>query len=276
MGWFGFNGGSALVGGNLAVSAVISTHISACCAAVVSLMLASRHKRPGATAMFNGVLSGLAGITAASGYVSTQATVVIGCLSGVIAHYGVHWSKAHNIDDALDVHWVHGATGVVGAVLLGVFGRSSAVEQVRDMEHLSISWNQIAIQVVGVVVVAVYAGVMTYLILLAMAQHFGSLIHDDEAQKLGLDWVDHGEVAYHKMNVLPSASTSHELGADLNAAEGGSLRPGMRGRQSQALAKSSSYDDLSQLPFEDEYFRSVVPDLSASSSAVGARYGSVN
>jgi hypothetical protein len=110
------------------------------------------------------------------------------------------------------------------------------------------------------------------------------------------------------MNVLPSASPSHELGADLNAAEGGSLRPGkgfsdfssasaavwwslisfcfslaivqmeagMRGRQSQALAKSSSYDDLSRLPFEDEYFCSGVADLSSSSPAVAVRYGSVN
>ena len=102
MGWFGFNGGSALVGGNLAVSAVISTHMSACCSACVCLFLASREKRPGATAIFNGVLAGLAGITAASGYVSTQATVVIGTISGVMSHYGIQLSKGRfGIDDAL-------------------------------------------------------------------------------------------------------------------------------------------------------------------------------
>jgi len=246
MGWFGFNGGSALVGGNLAVSAVISTHVAGCCSACVCLLLASREKRPGATAIFNGVLAGLAGITGASGYVSTQATMMIGTLSGFVSYYGIQLSKGKfGIDDALDVHQVHGATGIIGCVALGIFGRSSAVEQVRDMEHLTISWNQVGIQIVGVTVVGVYAGACTYAILRVMSQHFGSLVHDDDAQKLGLDWVDHGEVAYHRMNVLRSVpgagDAKMELGHDISSAKAG-------------LVKSGSYEDLSRLPYEEEYF----------------------
>eukprot|EP00918_Siedleckia_nematoides_P044339 GHVU01096990.1.p1 GENE.GHVU01096990.1~~GHVU01096990.1.p1 ORF type:complete len:425 (-),score=31.59 GHVU01096990.1:470-1744(-) len=237
MGWFGFNGGSALVGGELAVSAVVSTHMSACCSACVTLVLASRDKRPGATAIFNGVLAGLAGITAASGYVSTQATILIGGCSGALSYYGMQLSKNKlHIDDALDVHWVHGATGIVGAIALGIFGRSSAVEQVRDMERLRISWNQVGVQIVGVTVVGVYSASMTYFILKCMAQHFGTLALDEDEQHIGLDWIDHGEVAYHKINVLSSVVAATKP-------EGG-----------KSLHKSNSYDNIRELPSEEDYF----------------------
>ncbi|EKX47580.1 ammonium transporter [Guillardia theta CCMP2712] len=177
MGWFGFNGGSALQAGNLAVSAVVSTHIAACFSASVWLILSMIHHRPAATGIFNGVLAGLAGITAASGWISTQATIFIGITCGFVSYYGIRLSKARlHIDDALDVHMVHGATGAVGAVLLGVFGR-------RESEEVS-----------------------------------------------SLDWVDHGEVAYHRLSVLPP------------------------GKQGLAEEYSTISEDL-QLPMEDEYFR---------------------
>jgi len=93
--WMGFNGGSSFEAGNLAVSAVVSTHIAGCCSAVVWLGLSMYHHRPAATSIINGVLSGLAGITPASGIVDTQATIIIGLACGLLSYYGVQFSKGN-------------------------------------------------------------------------------------------------------------------------------------------------------------------------------------
>lgn len=213
MGWFGFNGGSALAAGNLALSAVVSTHVGGCCSALVWLLLSMRHDRPASTGIFNGVLAGLAGITPASGFVGTQATIVIGLFCGVVSYYGVFISKGRfHIDDALDVHWVHGATGVVGSILLGIFG-THASDGVTGYEvHFRGTFEQTAIQTIGVAVVALYAGLVTVSILFVMQSYMGQLSHDDEKQHMGLDWVDHGEVAYHRLNVLSNEISMHGVG----------------------------------------------------------------
>jgi len=210
MGWFGFNGGSAMHAGNLAVSAVVSTHVAACVSCVVWLVLSMWNHRPAATAMFNGILAGLAGITPASGFVSTQATIVIGLLCGLLAYYGSQISKKRfHIDDALDVHWIHGATGSLGSILLGVFGRRAG-DGVSDYElHFHSSPWQIFIQTVGVGIVGCYSFAVTWTILSAMKARMGPLAHDEDAQEAGLDWVDHGEVAYCRLNVLREIRTTH-------------------------------------------------------------------
>eukprot|EP00286_Rhodomonas_abbreviata_P014524 CAMPEP_0181328724 /NCGR_PEP_ID=MMETSP1101-20121128/22894_1 /TAXON_ID=46948 /ORGANISM="Rhodomonas abbreviata, Strain Caron Lab Isolate" /LENGTH=486 /DNA_ID=CAMNT_0023437683 /DNA_START=168 /DNA_END=1628 /DNA_ORIENTATION=+ len=203
MGWFGFNGGSALAAGTLAVSAVVSTHVGGCCSAVVWLLLSMKQHRPASTGIFNGVLAGLAGITPASGYVNTQATILIGLLCGVTSYYGVQFSKGRlHIDDALDVHWVHGFTGALGSIVLGIFGqKSSNVVHGYEMNFHG-TFTQVALQVFGVTVVGVYAGAMTLGILWCLEKNLGPLSHTEDKQQMGLDWVDHGEVAYHRLNVL--------------------------------------------------------------------------
>ncbi len=81
MGWFGFNAGSALTSGSLATSAVASTQIAACCSGMAWLLCSWVKGKPSSVALINGVIAGLAGITPASGYVSSQASIVIGVVS---------------------------------------------------------------------------------------------------------------------------------------------------------------------------------------------------
>eukprot|EP00291_Cryptomonas_curvata_P026344 CAMPEP_0172175382 /NCGR_PEP_ID=MMETSP1050-20130122/14194_1 /TAXON_ID=233186 /ORGANISM="Cryptomonas curvata, Strain CCAP979/52" /LENGTH=473 /DNA_ID=CAMNT_0012847473 /DNA_START=48 /DNA_END=1469 /DNA_ORIENTATION=+ len=208
MGWFGFNGGSALSCGTTAVSAVVSTHIGACASAIVWVVLCMRNHRPAATGIYNGVLAGLAGITPASGFVNIQATMFIGVVCGLVSYYGVHFSKKRmHIDDALDVHWVHGATGVVGSLMIGVFGQLETDNFGGIYFNFAASPKQFGIQVIGVLVAGLYSGVVTYLILRTMEGVMGDLTHADGKLDTGLDWVDHGEVAYHQLAILPTEET---------------------------------------------------------------------
>jgi Amt family ammonium transporter len=120
MGWFGFNAGSALTSGSLATSAVASTQIAACASGMVWLCISWGRGKPSSIALINGVIAGLAGITPASGYVSSQSSIVIGLILGVVSYGGV-WLFKHKlrIDDALDVSSVHGLTGIVGSLSIG-------------------------------------------------------------------------------------------------------------------------------------------------------------
>uniref|UniRef100_A0A7S0W7E8 Ammonium transporter n=1 Tax=Hemiselmis tepida TaxID=464990 RepID=A0A7S0W7E8_9CRYP len=203
MGWFGFNGGSALGAGSLAVSSVVSTHVGACCSAIVWLFLSMRAHRPAATGILNGVLAGLAGITPASGYVNTQATIVIGLACGFLSYHGCQFSKGRlGIDDALDVHMVHGATGALGSLFVGVFGNLRDADMGGKFFEFQSGPKQFLLQVFGVVFVGAYAAVATWGILRTLQGWMGDLTHDDDRLEIGLDWVDHGEVAYHKLHVL--------------------------------------------------------------------------
>ncbi|KAJ1470774.1 hypothetical protein T484DRAFT_1917241 [Baffinella frigidus] len=196
--------------------------VAACVSCVVWLVLSMWNHRPAATAMFNGILAGLAGITPASGFVitlsdfffyyvghtpagilaglagitpasgfvSTQATIVIGLLCGLLAYYGSQISKKRfHIDDALDV---------------------------SDYElHFHSSPWQIFIQTVGVGIVGCYSFAVTWTILSAMKTRtrplahdadapeagfawarMGPLAHDEDAQEAGLDWARMGPLAH--------------------------------------------------------------------------------
>eukprot|EP00283_Hemiselmis_rufescens_P010310 CAMPEP_0173419392 /NCGR_PEP_ID=MMETSP1357-20121228/1251_1 /TAXON_ID=77926 /ORGANISM="Hemiselmis rufescens, Strain PCC563" /LENGTH=438 /DNA_ID=CAMNT_0014382031 /DNA_START=201 /DNA_END=1514 /DNA_ORIENTATION=- len=207
MGWFGFNGGSALGAGSLAVSSVVSTHVGGCCSAIVWLVLSMRAHRPAATSILNGVLAGLAGITPASGYVNTQATIVIGLACGFLSYYGCHFSKGRmHVDDALDVHMIHGATGALGSLFVGVFGNLQATDMGGHFFEFQSGPKQFLLQLFGVSFVTVYSGIVTYVILVSLQRSLGDLTHDEDKLDMGLDWVDHGEVAYHKLHVLSSNS----------------------------------------------------------------------
>merc|ERR1711972_31345 len=126
MGWYGFNAGSALSSGRLAVDTMATTTTATCTALITSTIISLiKHKRAVDTvAVLNGALAGLAGITPASGFVQPLYASLIGVLLGLISHFSIMLLKGKlKIDDALDVGSVHGATGVLGSLLIGVFDR---------------------------------------------------------------------------------------------------------------------------------------------------------
>lgn len=194
-GWFGFNAGSALGSGALAVSAFVNTN-SAAAMAMLAWMTASwlRHKRPSVLGASAGAVAGLVAITPAAGFVTPMASLLIGFIAGGACFFVVEYVVRGRVDDALDVFGVHGVGGVLGALLVGVFATKTVNAAGADGLLLG-NFKQLGVQALTVGVVAVYSAAMTWGILKVIDLVVGLRVSQKEEQ-LGLDSTQHGEVAY--------------------------------------------------------------------------------
>lgn len=194
-GWFGFNAGSALSSGALAVSAFVNTN-SAAAMATLAWMTAGwmRHKRPSVLGASAGAVAGLVAITPAAGFVTPMASLIIGFIAGGACFFVVEYVVRGRIDDALDVFGVHGVGGVLGALLVGVFA-TKAVNSAGADGLLLGNVKQLGVQALTVVVVAAYSAAMTWGILKVINLVVGLRVSQQDEQ-LGLDSTQHGEVAY--------------------------------------------------------------------------------
>jgi Amt family ammonium transporter len=196
LGWFGFNAGSALASGALAASALLATQIGACTCALVWVCLSwKRTGKPTVSAVINGAISGLAGITPAAGFISGQWAFVLGIVLGFASYYGIVLIKERlKIDDVLDVSSVHGITGITGALWIGLFA-SSAINSAGPDGWFYGNPMQLAIQAFGIGVGALLAFVGTVVILKLIDFTVGIRVKEEE-EDLGLDISYHQEVAY--------------------------------------------------------------------------------
>src|SRR6201986_3148069 len=119
VGWFGFNGGSALAANSRAVMAIIATHLAACAGALTwGAVEWSMQRKPSGLGMISGAVAGLGTITPASGFVTPWQGVLIGIIAGGICFWACTWLKRHfRYDDSLDVFGVHGVGGITGTLL---------------------------------------------------------------------------------------------------------------------------------------------------------------
>ncbi len=122
-GWFGFNGGSQLAADGIAANALLVTNVAACAGALIWLTIEwFIVKKPTLIGMASGAVSGLVGITPASGYVDVSGALAIGVISGLVGYWGVvHLKSMIKHDDTLDAFGIHGLVGIAGALLTGVF-----------------------------------------------------------------------------------------------------------------------------------------------------------
>jgi Amt family ammonium transporter len=194
-GWFGFNAGSALGSGALAVSAFVTTNTAAAMAAL-TWMTASwiRHERPSVLGATAGAVAGLVGITPAAGFVTPMAALIIGFLAGLICFVVVEFIVRQHVDDALDVFGVHGVGGIVGALATGIFA-TTAVNSAGADGLLAGNAGLLGVQFLAVAVVAVYSAGMTWGLLKLVDVVMGLRVSPEEEQR-GLDSSQHGEIAY--------------------------------------------------------------------------------
>ncbi|MGB0997178.1 MAG: ammonium transporter [Pseudomonadales bacterium] len=195
VGWFGFNGGSALAANGDAGMAMLATHISAA-AGAFTWMLAEkiRFGKPSALGIVTGMVAGLGTITPASGFVGPGGALIIGISAGVVCFYATIYIKQRlKIDDSLDVFPVHGVGGILGTLLTAVFA-SNALGVFSGQEDIVIS-SQLGVQAIGVVSTIVYTGVVTWLILKLTDVLVGNRVDEDQEQE-GLDLVSHNERGY--------------------------------------------------------------------------------
>ena len=197
VGWFGFNGGSALSAGSRAVFAIVATHLSACTGAAVWSAIEWTHRgKPSVLGMISGAVAGLGTITPASGFVLPWQAVLIGAAAGALCYFAWTTVKARlGYDDSLDVFGVHGVGGVLGTLLAGVFA-TAAVSESAAGPGVSGLWEgdvrQFAVQVVGVVVTVAWCAFGTWVALKATSAIVALRVSGDEERE-GLDVSQHGE-----------------------------------------------------------------------------------
>ena len=198
VGWFGFNGGSALAANGDAAMAMLVTHISAATAAITWMFYEwVKFGKPTALGMVTGIIAGLGTITPASGFVGPAGALVIGFLAGVVCFNAVIFVKQKlKIDDSLDVFPVHGVGGIIGTLLAGIFAASSlGIFSGQGLaEGMTIS-SQLGVQFVGVISTIIYTAVATFIILKIVEPITGLRVSDDEEQQ-GIDITSHEEKGY--------------------------------------------------------------------------------
>lgn len=195
-GWFGFNGGSAVASGALATNAFVVTHIAAA-AAALSWMAAEwlQRGKPTALGVASGLVAGLVAITPASGFVGPMAAMVIGLAVGVICYMAVSLIKPmFGYDDSLDAFGVHGVGGSFGAIATGLFA-SKAINAAGNDGFFFGNPGLLWTQTVAVVVVAVYAFVVSLVLLKVIDWTMGLRVSAEEEME-GLDLTQHGESGY--------------------------------------------------------------------------------
>jgi ammonium transporter, Amt family len=195
VGWFGFNGGSALAANDAAASAIINTHVAASVAALVWILI-ERFKVGKSTAVgfATGAVAGLATITPAAGTVGPGGAIIIGLLAGLVCFWCVGLIKGTlKIDDSLDVFAVHGVGGMLGSLLLAIFA-SENLGGVGYAEGAGMG-TQLWIQLKGVAIVAVYSAVVTLIIGYMVSMVLPMRVNEDQ-ERDGLDIASHGERAW--------------------------------------------------------------------------------
>ena len=198
VGWFGFNGGSALSAGSRAVYAITATHLAACAGAVVWTGLEwAQRGRPSVLGIISGAVAGLGTVTPASGYILPWHGVVIGLIAGGICYWACIWLK-HKLayDDSLDVFGVHGIGGILGTLLAGVFATGAVSISPEATEGLKglIDGNpaQLGIQAIGVIVTTAWCAAGTF-VALKLTGLLTPLRADKDEEVEGLDLALHGE-----------------------------------------------------------------------------------
>ena len=195
VGWFGFNGGSALAANDDAASAIINTHAAACVAALVWLAIEKiTVGKPTSVGFATGAIAGLATVTPAAGFIAPGAAMLFGAIAALVCYPMIQLVKRRlEIDDSLDVFAVHGVGGMIGAILLAVF-ISPQLGGTGYAEGMGLA-RQLVAQVAGVGIVALWSAFATVVCALMVSMIIPMRVSEDEERE-GLDITSHGERAW--------------------------------------------------------------------------------
>ncbi|HUF64327.1 MAG TPA: ammonium transporter [Verrucomicrobiales bacterium] len=193
VGWFGFNAGSQIAANGAAGMTMLVTHIAAAVASLTWMTVEwLKTGKPGLVGIVTGMVAGLATITPASGNVGPMGAIFLGILAGIVCYFACGFVKGVlRVDDTLDVFAVHGVGGMMGSLLVAVFG--SAVFGGSGVENVV---QQLGIQSLAILVTAIWSALVTLLIVFVIRSVAGFRVTRDE-ENAGLDQSAHGESAYN-------------------------------------------------------------------------------
>ena len=192
VGWFGFNGGSALTATDDASMAIINTHVAAATAALVWVLVEKIAFGKATTVGFaTGAIAGLATVTPAAGFISPGAAILFGILAALVCYYAIQLVKTKlAIDDSLDVFAVHGVGGMLGSLLLGIF-LSQELGGTGYAEGMTMA-GMVGVQALGIAIVALFSAIVTAVIAIGVSLFIPMRVTEEEEVQ-GLDQTSHGE-----------------------------------------------------------------------------------
>jgi Amt family ammonium transporter len=200
VGWFGFNGGSALAADGSAAMALLVTHIAAATGAMTWMFIEwKRFGKPTGLGAATGMVAGLGTITPASGFVGPGGALIIGLLAGGICFTATQFMKrVLKVDDSLDVFPVHGVGGMLGTLLAAVFSSTALgiFSGYGFADGISSMGGQVWVQFVGVISTVAYTAVLTWVVLKVVALLTKGLRVSSEQEIEGLDIASHEERGY--------------------------------------------------------------------------------
>jgi ammonium transporter, Amt family len=184
IGWFGFNGGSALAANSQAGMASVNTLVSAALAAMVFMGLEWLFGgKASLVGMSTGAVAGLVAITPAAGYVTLDAAFAFGAAGGLVSYIGLNWLKPRlNVDDSLDVFAIHGLVGIAGSVMTPLFSRP----------ELSGAPSSLVAELTATVAVFFYSFVVSWIVMKLLDLVIGARVSANDEDD-GLDLSQHGE-----------------------------------------------------------------------------------
>ncbi|WP_435334240.1 ammonium transporter [Haloarchaeobius sp. TZWWS8] len=208
-GWYGFNVGTqatvlsvaedgsvAFMGAALGRVALVTTLGMGAGAVAAMVVSTSWQGKPDPLWMANGLLAGLVAVTGAVPHVTWWGGLVLGALGGAIVLPAYRFTvDTLKIDDVCGVFAVHGAAGAIGTVLIPVFGASSSGVAILGDGWAFMGATQLAMQVVGVALIALWTIVATGVTFAALDSVFGLRVSEEE-EIAGLDAGEHGVSTY--------------------------------------------------------------------------------
>ncbi len=211
-GWFGFNAGSTLSATHASLGHIAVTTMLAAAAgsAAVILFTTVRYKKADPPSVINGALAGLVGITAGCAFVSNEVAILIGAVCGVCMVLATEWLEARKIDDPVGAFPVHGVSGSIGTLMVGLFAQKDMLG--RDYGGLLTdgSWYLLGVQALGLVVICIWGFAFTWVAFKVIGLFVPIRVSRDE-ELVGLDVGIHGVPAYSQENEFIDV---HKLTAD--------------------------------------------------------------
>jgi ammonium transporter, Amt family len=184
-GWFGFNAGSALNAGPIAVQAFLTTNLASATAMLTWVFIEVwKGNKPSAVGACVGAVVGLVAITPAAGFVDLGPAIFIGVIASVISNWAVHLKTQSEIDDTLDVFPCHGVGGIVGMIATGVFAKDGGL--ITGSSHLFLY------HLLSLVIVVAFTFVMSML-LYTITNKLTPMRVDEHDEEIGLDLSQHSE-----------------------------------------------------------------------------------
>ena len=196
-GWFGFNAGSALGAGPLAVHALLTTNTSAA-AALLSWMLLEKilHGKPTLLGACTGAVVGLVAITPGAGFVPLWSALIIGALVSPICYFCMSVvKKKFGYDDSLDAFGCHGIGGIWGGIATGLFANNTINPAVVHNGLIFGDASLFIAQVISIIITIAIAAIVTFIIL-KVIMLFKDIRVSPSDEANGLDLSEHNETAY--------------------------------------------------------------------------------